>query len=174
MKMAFSQQDLRVKIHKLINTEIALGRIAQLRWIVGRLIENVRVPKKWNGEESEESTLRRDEALIVLWEGYRQFVGQVMRERKQDETANPSQGVLPGFSQLQIAYSIRRLTGELDENGRPIKAESIIPIGLITREEMIAKLRQLIRMRDGLNIHIEEMQRYIDERWPVGGSPLAA
>jgi hypothetical protein len=172
--MAFSQQDLRVKIHKLINREIALGRIVQLRWIVGHLIESIKVPKNWNGTESEGAQRRRDEALIVLWEGYRQIVGQVMRERKQDESDETSQGVLPGFKQLQAAYSIRRPTGELDENDKPIKAESIVPIGLITREEMIAKLRQLIRMRDGLNIHIEEMQRYIDERWPVGGSPLAA
>ena len=39
-----------------------------------------------------------------------------MRERKQDETANPAQGILPGFKQLQAAYSIKRVTDELDDN----------------------------------------------------------
>lgn len=163
--MAFSQQDLRTKIQKLINAEIAIGHIVQLRWVVGTLIERIKVPTYWNGVESDDAMSRRDEALIVLWEGYRQIVGQVMRGNKKDETENPKQGVLPGFKQLQAAYSIKRQSGEFDENGKSIIVDIIVPIGLITEKEMKEKLRQLIGMRDGLDVHIEEMSRYINEKW---------
>lgn len=154
--MAFGHQDLSSKINKLIDDEIAAGHTTEIAWIVNLMITTIKIPKslKWQSDR------HRDEAIYVLREGYRQHVGSIIRDRKRGEAAERTESVFPGFERLQTAYSIERPS----EDGTMV--EMLVPTQLITREEWKKKRDQLASMRDGLDKHIEEIDRFTGDKWP--------
>jgi hypothetical protein len=122
------------------------------------MITKVHVPptSQWNSQDD------RAEAIFVIREGYRQIVNAVVRARKQEET-EPSdpQYVLPGYERLQKVYSIGRLANDGDV------VETLVPIEQCSKAELLMKRAQLVHMRNGLDKHIEELDRWISARWPV-------
>jgi len=80
--------------------------------------------------------------------------------------------VLPGFERLQVAYSIERRHREVDLEGNVVyhTIPTIVPIERMTRDEAYAKRAELMKLREGLDTHILEWDRYIADRWPESRS----
>jgi hypothetical protein len=156
----FSKEDLRQKINRRIDVEIAAGHTVVTAWLVKAMLDGIAVPSpmRWKHDDD------RKEALLVLHEGYRQIVGAVVRTRKDEEEAEESTvPVLPGFERLQTVYSIDRETRDGETEQR------LVPIGQIEKEEFRRKIEQLRAMRGGLDRHIQEMELYYKQQWPDEG-----
>jgi len=63
---------------------------------------------------------------------------------------------IPGFKRIQVAYTIKRG-----------KRQMIVPIELLTDEEVEAKVAELRRMAANCDLHADEMDRYFQERKPA-------
>jgi hypothetical protein len=144
--MDMDRRRLEDKIAAKINIRLATNRPSSEPWIVHELVTELM------------NDLQSDELRIVLYEGYRQIVGDVIRnlDRKNGGRKIDPALVLPGFERLQIAYSVVR-------EGKG----TIVPIHEMTQEEAYAKRAELAAMRNGLDTHIREWDRYIEARWPT-------
>ena len=76
------------------------------------------------------------------------------RAKPEDALQPDRQMVLPGFVRLQQYYAI-------EEDGEPIERR----IDLLTREQLLAKAKELRAMSVGCEEHTRELERYIKERF---------
>jgi hypothetical protein len=154
MMSPFSRQDLRVRITKILDQMIKDEETIEPTFIIAHLMNELCVPSDWESEH-------RLEALFVLREGYRQHVGNVVRARGREADEGDPQHTLPGMQRLQEIYSIVRTS-----NDGATETEVLVPLAKMTLDEVRAKRAQLVLMRNGLDLHIEELDRYIADRWP--------
>lgn len=76
---------------------------------------------------------------------------QSMRKRDNEAEGDP-QMILPGFDRLQLRYVVG------DDDGQ------IVPIELLTPDQIKEKIQELRRMARGCVEHADELERYLSQR----------
>jgi hypothetical protein len=133
---------ISAEILGMIESEIAVGRCPQPAWLVHAVVTSWRNPP--SGPDA-------DKWLLCGYGHVRTIVRQVVRSRRSDKD-DDAQLVLEGFQRLHRWYIVPR-GGE----------QTIVAVDRLTVEEALMIIEELNRSKRGLDIHIDEMQRYIDE-----------
>jgi hypothetical protein len=139
--------ELKGKINRMIEAQLKANGAVSLAWVVNALIGQC--------DFAEDERIEQPMRVLAAREGFRSIVGAVNRDRKDKEGEDEPEDtpLFPGFERLQLAYSIERQ-----------REEWIVEIERMSVPELKAKREQLVRMRTGLTLHIEEIDRYIARR----------
>ena len=140
-----TEGELKQLIHKEMQLGIEQGQVVDAVYLTHRVTAAMgAIPEELPGADW----------LTLCQYGYtRRLVGSVLRVFKEAEEEHSEQLLMPGFQHLQKAYLTTR-------DGRQV----IVPLPLLTDEEIDAKCEQMIGMEKGLAKHREELQRYKDSR----------
>lgn len=135
------QHAISAEILGMIEGEVAVGRCAQPAWVVHAVVSS------WDPPGGRDA----DKILLCCYGHVRTIMRQVVRSRRPDNDED-AQLVLDGFQRLHRWYIVPR-------DGDP----TIVGVDHLTVAEGLAIIEELNRSKRGLDIHIAEMQRYIDE-----------
>lgn len=143
--MAYSEGDLRREVHAVIEEHVNAGRVVRRAWVANGII--MRHPL------AETAEFHR----LCAMKAVNDTVAEVLRDMKRKDHDDPEYvsgtGTLPGFKHLCKAYSIDR-RGEI----------VLVPIGMLTRSELLARAQLYFAMAEGCHAHGQELLRYADAR----------
>lgn len=136
------EQAIAAQIRAKIEAALAAGHSPQATWIVNAIVSEWDPPR---GRDSDKWTL-------CGYANVRTIVRSVVRSYKPDDESDDSQLILDGFERLHKAYLVSR-----DDE------QAVVRVDRLTVSEALTIIDELNRSKRGLDIHIAEMQRYIDE-----------
>jgi len=129
--------------HELIADKIGVGEVVQMHWAVQELISH---QGKIMGDGVEFYTFctQRDVYRVV-----KNAVDKYDKSHPQDDR----QMVLKGYECLQEAYTVERA-----------EERQLVPIHLLSDEELIARAHEFKRQSSTLLKHAEELEQYVADR----------
>lgn len=133
-------EDIKTIAHELISAKLNAHQEVAMEWAVHEII------MKQGSITGDGVEFYR---LCAREHCYR-IVKSVVDKYKGDETTEDKQQILlPGFDYLQVAYTVHR-------NDEII----LVPIELLTDEEIDARALEFEKQAEGLNAHAEELRIY--------------
>lgn len=140
--------DLEREVAVTIDAEIENGRTARASWVTHEVVAKHHAAVEIS-----------DFDRICAYGYVRTLVRQSLRRFKTQEESDP-QSVLPGFERLQKRYLVERPS----ENDEGEGAQVVVPLELMTDEEIVAKAQELRGMAEGCQLHAYELLRYLGAR----------
>jgi hypothetical protein len=142
-EMSIAHKDMEKEVADIIERRIEAGQETVTSWLVTEVINN---HADITGEDVE--------WYRVCAYGHMSGVVRkvISKYRPTEEGIVNNQLVLDGFERLQRAYAVNR------------DGPMIVPIDLLTIDEIKEKIRELSAIRRGLSQHIKELQRYLQQR----------
>ena len=138
-----SPKDINELAHDLIANQLQAGEIVEMRWAVQELINS-------QGDISGDGV--EFYALCAREHIYR-VVKRAVDKYENSNSKDHDQLTLEGYECLQKAYTVER------DNER-----KLVPVHLISDEELLARAAEFRRQVDGLKKHAEEIEKYIARR----------
>ena len=129
------------EVRALLERRLAEGVVVQTDWLIHEVIGEWEAPR---GRDADRWT-------FCAYQAVRKIVRDVVRKGEAPSDDSP-QLVLEGFEKLHRWYPIVRADDRV-----------LCPTELLTVEEAFAVIEDLRRCQRGLDQHINELLRYIDE-----------
>jgi hypothetical protein len=138
-------------IRGLIKGMISLEKITDPSWVTDEIISRYPLPDSMDQENRDFTTIARHKFT-------RDLVAAVIRGLHVTEEFGLFDLIDPdwrkeGYEELQNVYSVRRG-----------KKQLLIPLHLMSDEEIDDKISEMARQIRGLNKHMDELQRYKESR----------
>lgn len=145
-------KELEQIAHRLIANKIANDEIVQMHWAVSEVINS---QGGITGDGVPFYTLcAREHVYRVV----KKVVDKYDKREEEDEV----QLTLSGFQCLQKAYTVER-----DEE------RQLVPLHLLTKEELLARAKEFRRQAHGLITHALEIEQYVADRDAEGEAASA-
>jgi hypothetical protein len=157
--MAYGPLDLTHEISSIIQTALDSGVVKPAPFIHADIMRQHVLPKF-----ERKDRLQRDFYVYCASAYVRNEVHKVLKRFKQAEPLDATL-TLPGFKFLQKGYLVKRQ--HRVRRGRKmvyVIQETLVPITLLTDEEIENKAFEYETMADGCRKHAAELRRYKNER----------
>jgi hypothetical protein len=151
-----SNKELRDKIRLQVSAAVNESRPTPAPWLATAVLACYPIPEGLEGEW-------RSFHVLCAREHVRREVSQVLKAyRKEADTGNEEQAILPGFEFLQKAYPIERPMDPKKPDER--NDYWIVPIDMMTDAEIEAKAFYLENMAASCLRHAQELLDYLIRR----------
>lgn len=136
--------EIRRELQAVIDQRVAANETVRLSWLVKQVLadHDVSAFDDFLGYCANATVTREAGAVI-----------RKMKGGEADEVERDRQAVLPGFARLQVRYVFERDNEQI-----------VVPLELMTNEEVDAKADELEAMADGCRIHALELRDYLRQR----------
>lgn len=133
---------ISTEVRDLVEQMIASGQSVEATWLVHAVVSTWEPP---GGRDADKWT-------IAGYQAVRTIVRQVVQKWRPSNDETDPQVVLPGYEKLHSAYLIPR-------GGK----QQVVRVDMLTVEEALSIVSELMRCKTGIDLHINELYRYIDE-----------
>lgn len=143
----YSEGDLQREANSLVDSYLKVGLQSDPNWMTQAILNRHPLPDDFEGEHREFSDICRFNHVRAA---VRKAVNRYKVENGPQED---KQLVLPGFDHLQRGYLVTR-----------DKQQVLVPVDLLTDEEIEGKALEYERMAEGCRAHAKELRQYMRER----------
>lgn len=144
--------DLEREVRAIIRKRVDRGQTAPASWITQEVIQAY-----WSTETTTPllNDLHLEFASLCIYEHVRTMVRKCVQKYKEVPSVEVDQQLLLGdeFKRLQKAYLVERK-----------KEQIVVPINLLTDDEIQEKVAELYKMGEGCYEHAAELSRYSRRR----------